>query len=358
MLDDEHEWFRNYLQSRTQIVEFQGVSSAAEPVSVGVPQESILGPLLFILHPNDLPSAVVTCSILMYTDDTVVVFSAPEVSAIHDTLVRELRAIECWLHLNSLFINITKTEAMLFGTSQKVAKINRFSVTINGSAIKHVTKFKYLGIILHEHLSWNEHVKAIVSKAGRRVGMLGRVRRYITSESANAIYISMIRPILAEYYAGVCGEVNSGTLEALQRRVGRINSNQEPIKGSLYLPYLASESTLSCVDLLIANGPCLTRLQSAFVEVPSKVESAWATFGARFKAGQRRSQKIANCLEVDFTAERYAKFPRMQWGQIVAAWLLGWGELIELLFAFFSHTSYLRWKQKKCFVMLMLLIKD
>ena len=72
-----------------------------------------------------------------------------------------------------------------------------------------------------------------------------------------------------------------------------------------------------------ANGPCLTRLQSAFVEVPSKVESAWTTFGARFKAGQRRGQKIANCLEVDFPAQRYAKFPRMQWGQILAAWLLG-----------------------------------
>ena len=78
------------------------------------------------------------------------------------------------------------------------------------------------------------------------------------------------------------------------------------------------------------------------MEVPSKVESAWTTFGARFKAGQRRGQKIANCLEVDFPAQRYAKFPRMQWGQILAAWLLGLSllikrELIELLFAFFPH---------------------
>ena len=72
-----------------------------------------------------------------------------------------------------------------------------------------------------------------------------------------------------------------------------------------------------------AVKPCLTSLQSAFVEVPSKFESAWTTFGARFKAGQRRGQKIANWLEADFPAQRYAKFPRMQWGQILAAWLLG-----------------------------------
>ena len=224
VLDGEHEWFRNYLQNRTQFVDFQGVSSAAEPVSVGVPQGSILGPLLFILHLNDLPSVVVECSILMYADDTVIFYSAPEVSAIQATLVRELQAIDCWFHLNSLFINLTKTEAMLFGTSQKLARINHFSVTINESAIKRVSEFKYLGVILDERLSWNGHVKAIVSKAGRRVGVLGCVRHYMNFQSANAIYISMIRPIL-EYCAGVwacCGEVNSKSLEALQRRAGRI----------------------------------------------------------------------------------------------------------------------------------------
>lgn len=156
----------------------------------------------------------------MNADDTVVYFSAP----IQATLVRELQAIDCWLHLNSLFINLAKTETMLFGTSQRLARINQFSVTISGFAIKRVTELKYLCVILDERLSWNKNVKAIVSKSGRRVGMLGRVRRYITFQSANAIYMSTIRPIL-EYCAGVwacCGEVNSESLEALQRRAGRI----------------------------------------------------------------------------------------------------------------------------------------
>jgi len=78
----EYEWFRNYLHNRTQAVEFQGVSITAEPVSVGVPQGSILGPLLFILHLNDLPSAVVERNVLTYADHTVLFFSAPEVSTI------------------------------------------------------------------------------------------------------------------------------------------------------------------------------------------------------------------------------------------------------------------------------------
>ena len=77
---------------------------------------------------------------------------------------------------------------MLFGTSQRLAKVDQFSVSVNGSAIKCVTEFNYLGVIFDEHLSWNEHVKEIVSKAGRRVALLGRVRCYITTQSANAIF--------------------------------------------------------------------------------------------------------------------------------------------------------------------------
>ena len=151
-------------------------------------------------------------------------YFAQLVSTIKATIVRELQAFECWLRSNSLFLNVTKTEAMLFGTSQRLAKVDQFSVSVNGSAIKRVTEFKFLGVVVDEHLSWNEHVKAIVSKAGRQVGMLGCVRRYITTDSANAIFLCMIRLTL-EYCAGVwgcCGEVNSGTLETLQKRVGRI----------------------------------------------------------------------------------------------------------------------------------------
>ena len=131
------------------------------------------------------------------------------------------------------------------GTWQKLAKVDQFSVSVNGSAIKRVTEFKYLGVIFDEHLSWNEHVKAIVSKAGRRVRLLGRVRRYNTSQSANAIFISMIRLTL-EYCARVwacCGEVNSGILETLQKYVGRIvikTSSSDTAMKALKWPSLRS----------------------------------------------------------------------------------------------------------------------
>ena len=87
----EHEWLKNYLHNRTQAVEFQGVSSIAQPVSVGGTNRH--RQLLFILHLNDLLSAVVECSVLMYADDTVLFFSAPQVSTIQATLVRNSKLL-------------------------------------------------------------------------------------------------------------------------------------------------------------------------------------------------------------------------------------------------------------------------
>ena len=115
---------------------------------------------------------------------------------------------------------------MLLGTSQRLARVNNFSIIVNGSITKRVSELKYLGIIFYEHLYWNSHVKSIVSKAGKCVGFLGRLRRYLSAHSANTIYISMIRPIIhVEYCVGVwacCGELNSGYLEALQKRAARV----------------------------------------------------------------------------------------------------------------------------------------
>ena len=87
-----------------------------------------------------------------------------------------------------------------------------------------IYKFKYLGVNFDQRLNWNEHIDSLISKAGKRIGLLRRLRRFLTSHSANVIYLSMIRPTL-EYCSGVwgcCGEVNSNKLETLQRRAGRI----------------------------------------------------------------------------------------------------------------------------------------
>ena len=153
VLDKELAWFNDYLKDRTQVLDFQGVTSDPEIISSDVPQGSILGPLLFILHVNDLPDVVSRCSLLMYADDTVLFYAASNVEALQESLNEELKAIECWLFRNSLFLNVSKTEAMVFGTSPRLSSIGSFNITVNGSPIKRVSQFKYLGVVLDERLS-------------------------------------------------------------------------------------------------------------------------------------------------------------------------------------------------------------
>ena len=86
--------------------------------------------------------------------------------------MRELQDIERWLQLNGLFINVSKTEVMLFGTLQRLSKVDNFKININGYEIMRATKFKYSGVIFDEHINWNEHVKAIVPRQERKSACL------------------------------------------------------------------------------------------------------------------------------------------------------------------------------------------
>ena len=196
VLDKELAWFKDYLHDRTQVLDFQGVSSDPEPISIGVPQGSNLGPLLFILHVNDLPNVMNCCSMLMYADDTILFYTASKVNALQERLNEELKVIECWLRQNNLFLNVYKTEAMVFGTSPCLSNMDSFTISVNGTSIKRVSQLKYLGVVFDERLSWNDHVKFILAKAGKGVEMLGRICYCITWHSAKIIYTSMIRPII------------------------------------------------------------------------------------------------------------------------------------------------------------------
>ena len=132
------------------------MTSTSEAISVGVPQGSILGPLLFILHINDLPKIVSECNILMYADDTILYCSSSKASIIHDKLIADLSKIQHLLSFNSLLINVSKSKAMLFETAPRLSTINLFSITLHNNVVKRVFHFTYLGIVFDDRLSWNE----------------------------------------------------------------------------------------------------------------------------------------------------------------------------------------------------------
>ena len=211
-------------QQRTQQVNVENELSGARLITSGVPQGSILGPLLFVMLINDLPSRLNTCSTLMDADDTVLFYSSKDVNEIERALCRDLQLLESWLRDNSLFLNKSKTECVLFGTASRLSTVTNFSIYVSGSLIERVSEFKYLGVVLDESLSWTAHVKYILGKAGKRVGMLSRIRTNVTTNTAHLIYKSFILPVIdyCDTVWNCCGKVNSNNLEKLHRRAARL----------------------------------------------------------------------------------------------------------------------------------------
>ena len=225
--DTELLWFRSYLTNRKQAVSYQNVLSDLDQLSTGVPQGSILGSLLFILFINDLPRSVKSSSILMYADDAVVFHAAKDVSSINATLSLELDSINNWMRQNGLIMHKAKTECILFGYSNKLSKTDHFSVCVEGHVQKTVTEFKYLGVVLDGGLSYSAHIKYLLSKVGKRIGMLGRVRNQLTANSADTVFKSFILPQL-DYCDTVwssCGSTNKRLLDKLQRRASKLVLN-------------------------------------------------------------------------------------------------------------------------------------
>ena len=145
---------KNYLSDRKQYIKCNVHESDVMAIKTGVPQGSILGPLLFSICINDLVSVSNKLNFLMYADDTTIYFNLEDFS--RDDVVNcvsiELNKVNDWLHENKLSLNIEKTKCMIFHRHQK--KIEPMSFSINEVQIDNVSSFKFLGIMLNEHLTW------------------------------------------------------------------------------------------------------------------------------------------------------------------------------------------------------------
>ena len=172
------EWFHSYLIDRKQVVKIH--SATSEPLSVvsGVPQGSILGPLLFSVYVNDLPSVPQKCNSHCYVDDTKLHVSfhlQNKYSAIED-MNEDLLKVQNWCFKNLLLLNPSKTKLMVFGSRQKLAELKDFSLSLLGKSFLPTNSVKDLGVTLDSHLSYDEHTTKSVSSCMSRLGQINRVR--------------------------------------------------------------------------------------------------------------------------------------------------------------------------------------
>ena len=168
-------WFKSYLSDPTQYVEYDGVASAKKLIETGVPQVSILSPLLFVIYMN-----VCEClNFILYADDTTLTSTlctfTQEVN--HDInhmsylINLERSKISDWLAVNKLSLNVDKTKFMIFHSHQKVIPTHDIPcLVINNTVVERVTEFNFFGLTINDFMNWSSHSSKIANKISRILG--------------------------------------------------------------------------------------------------------------------------------------------------------------------------------------------
>ena len=186
------DWFQSYLHERQQSVEIGGTISKPATITCGVPQGSILGPLLFLIYVNDVPSAV-RCKLLLYADDSALIVSGTNTEEIQNRLSSELESIREWLIDNKLSLHLGKTESILFGSKRKLQQNNSIQVQCAGNTLTCHTHVKYLGVELDQSLTGDGVAEKIISKSNAKLKFLYRQTRNVNLETKKLLTSALIQ---------------------------------------------------------------------------------------------------------------------------------------------------------------------
>jgi hypothetical protein len=153
-----------------------GILSKEEQVTCGIPQGSIIGPLLFIIYINDFPKCLNRSIPGMFADDTYITTASKDIRGIEEILNEDLAAVNNWLRTNKLSCNSKKTNYMTIGSRQNLRKGNSMDLLMNNHAVKQKECTKLLGVYIDESLNWDDHIKHVTSKALNGLRMLYKTR--------------------------------------------------------------------------------------------------------------------------------------------------------------------------------------
>ena len=230
-----YSWFQSYLSNRSQCVTYDGVKSSLGSIKCGVPQGSILGPLLFLLYINDLYFVCKYTFPVLFADDTNLFISGKDVSSLSQMMTSELGKIFEWLKVNESSLNIKKTHYIVFsgGKGHQMRwkrPPNALDIKIDNQKISRVLKTKFLGVVVDSKLSWKEHIAYITGKIARGIGVINKARRYLNRDSSLSLFYSFIYPYLiyCNHVWGAAAKTHTRTLCTLQKRAVRIISGVKP----------------------------------------------------------------------------------------------------------------------------------
>ena len=249
------EFFRSFLNDRTQKVLAHGIYSSDGMIQSGVPQGSVLGPILFCLYINDLPLHISNSSVEchMLADDTTLNTTGTNPSDIQICLQSALNETSLWCAQNDMIINLQKTKSMIIATRQK-HQLSKLSLTlsVDGCVVEQVSDHKLLGIIIDDNLSWQSHINHVSKKLSKNLYLFSKLQSIISLEAKYIFYNAHIKSHLD--YASVVwdgvSDNNFKKLNALHRRAAKLINTDKSLNTA---EKIKSAGLLSLKDQLLFN---------------------------------------------------------------------------------------------------------
>lgn len=234
---------KSYLENRKHLVSINGTKSSYLTLKIGVPQGSVLGPLLFLLFINDLPKNT-NFHVKLFADDTFLALEASNAKELEIMVNREMKKVSNWLTSNKLTLNVSKTKFMLFSHDNE--EIQNFKLKIGNENIEKCSFYKYLGIKIDDRLEWKIHVEYITEKIAKVCGLFSKLRHIIDFKLLTIIYHALVASHL-QYCNLAWGNASETILKPLKTIQDRI------IKIMTFAPFRCNDTRILYEDLEILN---------------------------------------------------------------------------------------------------------
>ena len=215
----------SYLDSRRQVVKVGGTLSSERIIDIGVPQGTILGPLLFLLYINDLPLITNFGDVILYADDTTLIFKNQDPLSLQYECNQGLQSFHEWSLANRMSVNFDKTSCLLF-TNRNIVK-DEFRIICNNNVLKFKVSVDFLGVEVDNKMKFNFHTETIGKKISKSIGVMYRARDFIPDNCMRSLFFSLINSYL-QYCLVVWGgtyEIHLNPLIILQKRAIRLVFN-------------------------------------------------------------------------------------------------------------------------------------